>query len=108
MCGLRWGDLVGDGAGGVVRQTIVEAASKDLREKDRICLVCGIQHTGLLIKQPKSRAGTRWVPLVGAAQAALAVRRLARDDERQACDHGYIDHDLIFSQIDGNRCGREP
>lgn len=102
LCGLRWSDLDDDGAGLVVRQTIVEAASKDLREQDRLCPVCGSEHTSLLIKQPKSWAGTRWVPLVGAAQAALAVRRLARDTERHGCGDGYVDHDLIFSQIDGN------
>lgn len=102
LCGLRWSDLDDDGSGLVVRQTIVEAASKDLREQDRVCTACGVEHTSLLIKRPKSRAGTRWVPLVGAAQAALAVRRLAQDSERQACGDGYADHDLVFSQIDGN------
>jgi hypothetical protein len=56
----------------------------------------------LLFKQPKSRAGTRWVPLVGAAQAALSIHRLAQEEERQACDGGYVDHDLVLCQVDGN------
>jgi integrase len=103
LCGLRWrGDLDEDGAGLTIRQTIVEAASKDFREPDRTCSVCGSEHTSLLIKRPKSRAGTRWVPLVGAARAALDLRRQARNAERQACGNGYVDHDLVFSRIDGN------
>jgi integrase len=101
LCGLRWSDLDNDGAGLTVRQTIVEAASKDPREDDRRCPICGSQHTGLLVKRPKSRAGTRWVPLVRAAQAALAVRRLSHEAEREACGHGCADHDLIFSQLAG-------
>ena len=102
LCGLRWSDLDDDGAGLVVRQTIVEAASKDLRSEDRICPTCGREHKSLLVKRPKSRAGTRWVPLVAAAQVALTVRRLAQHTEQSACGEGYADHELVFCQIDGN------
>jgi integrase len=102
LCGLRWRDLDADGAAIVVRQTIIEAASKDLRPTDRLCTVCGREHTGLLVKLPKSRAGKRWVPLVDPAQRALADRRLAVRTEREACGRGYRDHDLVFSQINGD------
>ncbi len=53
LCGLRWQDLDADGGGLVVRQTIVEAASKDVRPKDRVCLACGREHIGLLAKEPE-------------------------------------------------------
>lgn len=102
LCGLRWNDLDDDGRGLVVRQTIVEAASKDLRPEDRTCATCGREHTGLLMKRPKSRAGTRWVPLVGAAQVALDIRRSDVAVERAACGDGYRDHDLVFCQVDGD------
>jgi integrase len=32
----------------------------------------------------------------------LALRRQAQDIERQGCGNGYVDHDLVFSRIDGN------
>jgi integrase len=82
-----------------VRQTIIEAASKDLRPEDRRCTLCGLEHKGLLVKQPKSRAGTRWVPLVAAAREALALRRHATKDGRAACGPKYRDHDLVFCQV---------
>ena len=102
LCGLRWSDLDADGGGLTVRQSIVEVASKDLRPADRVCSVCDGEHKGLLIKGPKSRAGTRWIPLVGVAQVALAARRAAVEVEREACGAGYRDHDLGFSQVDGS------
>lgn len=102
LCGLRWKDVDTDGGGLVVRQTIVEAASKDVRPEDRVCTLCGREHTGLLVKSPKSRAGSRWVPLVLAAQAALEVRRQEVAVEREACGDGYRDHDLVFCQLDGD------
>ena len=102
LCGLRWSDLDGDGTGLTVRQSVVEAASKDIAPADRVCASCGRQHTSLLVKQPKSRAGHRWVPLVGAARDALAVRRRAVEVEREACGSLYRDHDLVFGQVNGD------
>jgi integrase len=103
LCGLSDSDsdIDGDGAGLVVRQTVVEAASKDLRPADRLWPTCGAEHTSLLVKRPKSRAGTRWVPLVAAAQRALVAHRLTQNTERAACSTGYVDHDLVFCRIDG-------
>ena len=101
LCGIRWADLDPDGAGLTVRQTVVEAASKDLRVTERRCGCCGSEHRGLLIKNPKSRAGSRWVPLVRAAQDALSRHRAAQSEERAACGSGYLDHDLIFCRLDG-------
>jgi integrase len=102
LCGLRWSDIDVDGRGLMVRQTIVEAASKDLRPEDRHCATCGGEHRGLLVKRPKSRSGSRWVPLVEAAQRALQLRRAAALVEQGACGSGYRNHDLVFCQVDGD------
>jgi len=102
LCGLRWQDIDPDGRGLTVRQTIVEVASKDLRPEDRTCSVCGAEHTSRLVKKPKSRPGTRWVPLVGAAQRALAAQRGVVDADKNLCGGRYRDHDLVFCQVDGD------
>jgi len=102
LCGLRWSDLDDDGAGLMVRQAIVEAAGKDIAPHDRICPSCARQHTSLLVKRPKSRAGHRWVPRVGAARQARAVRRQTVDVERAGCGSRYRDHGLVVCQVNGD------
>jgi integrase len=102
LCGLRWSDIDEDGAGLSVGQTLVELSSEMIRAADRVCPSCGREHTGLLMKRPKSRAGRRWVPLVGAAQAALAVHKIGQDAEREPFGPDYADHGLVFCQVDGN------
>jgi integrase len=51
---------------------------------------------------PKSSAGRRWVPLAGAAQAALAAHRLQQQVERDRFGSTYADHDLVFCEVDGS------
>lgn len=102
LCGLRWSDIDADGRGIMIQQTIVEVASKELRPEDRICTICRSEHVSLLFKMPKSRAGLRWVPLVGAAQRALEARRATVEADKRACGSRYRDHDLVFCHVDGD------
>ncbi len=66
------------------------------------CSDCRREHRSLLVKGPKSRAGMRWVPLVVAAQRALAARRAVVDADKQVCGARYRDHDLVFCHVDGD------
>ena len=101
LCGLRWIDIDGDGRGLTVRQSIVELAGKDIDADLRRCPHCGTEHRGLLAKGPKSAAGVRWVPLVAPARAALEARRQEYLTQREACGAGYVDHGLVFCNLDG-------
>ncbi|MFI7587883.1 tyrosine-type recombinase/integrase [Spongisporangium articulatum] len=102
LCGLRWSDIDEGGAGITIGQTLIEVSSKAIRPEDRECKVCGGDHGGRLLKEPKSRAGRRWVPLVGAAQAALTAHRVMQLAERKPFGDDYADHDLVFCEVDGN------
>jgi len=101
LCGLRWSDLDVDTAGLVVRQTLIEVSSKDIRPADRVCEICGAEHMGRLFKEPKSRAGRRWVPLAEPAQAALSAHRIAQMYDREMFGVNYSNHDLVFAEPDG-------
>jgi integrase len=102
LCGMRWSDIDDDGAGLLIRQTLIEVSKGDLDPEDRVCPVCGADHGGRVFKTPKSRAGRRWVPLVGPAQAALAAHRIQQNAEREPFGQDYANHDLIFCEVDGN------
>ncbi|MDR7280233.1 hypothetical protein [Catenuloplanes atrovinosus] len=65
------------------------------------CPVCGSEHVGRLFKAPKSRKGRRWVPLVKAAQEALARHPYAQREEREFLGIDYNDHGLVFCRPDG-------
>lgn len=54
-----------------------------------------------LFKAPKSRKGRRWVPLVKAAQEALARHPYAQREEREFLGIDYNDHGLVFCRPDG-------
>ncbi|MBA3844582.1 MAG: site-specific integrase, partial [Actinobacteria bacterium] len=101
LCGLRWHDLDGDNLGLRVRQTIVEVSSSQLSREQATCPVCGEFHVGRLFKEPKSRAGRRWVPLATPARDALLKHREAQESERRDFGADYADHDLVFSEVDG-------
>jgi integrase len=102
LCGLRWSDLDADGVGLVVRQTLVEVSSKNLRPGDRVCAVCGVEHKGRFFKAPKSRAGKRWVPLAAPALSAVRAHQIAQSSEREMFGIDYADHDLVFPDAAGN------
>lgn len=102
LCGLRWSDVDRDGAGVEIRQTIVGLTRAQTGPGDLICPTCGREHVGRLFKQPKSRAGRRWVPLAPPAQAAMVEHRLTQAEERAMFGSDYREHDLIFCYIDGD------
>ncbi len=101
LCGLRWSDIDADGAGLTVRQTVVEVSRGQLTDAQRVCPYCAGEHVGRFFKRPKSRAGRRWVPLAGPAQAALARHRAAQAKDQALFGPDYRDHDLVFCLPDG-------
>lgn len=102
LCGLRWSDIDDDGAGLTIRQTIVAVTRSQVKPGQVTCPACGEEHVGRLFKPPKSRAGRRWVPLAGPAQAALARHRQTQQAERDFLgDDAYRDHGLVFCAPDG-------
>jgi integrase len=101
LCGLRWLDIDADGGGLTVRLTNVSVTRKEVTPEQAACPICGVEHVGRLLKPPKSRAGRRWVPLAGPAQAALARHREAQREEREFLGVDYDDHDLVFCMADG-------
>jgi integrase len=101
LCGMRWCDLDDDWGGLTVRQTLVEVASKDVLPADQACPICGVEHKGWVIKEPKSLASERWVPLVSPARAALVAYREAQLAQRAQFGADYADHDLVFCAPDG-------
>jgi integrase len=78
----------------------VEVAGNSVPPALRLCRLCGGEHTGRVVKGPKSRAGNRWVPLPRAAQVALRRHRHAQDLERR--HRPYRDHDLVFCTPTGD------
>ena len=101
LCGLRWSDLDEDGAGLRVRQTIVEVSRSQVQPDQLRCPICGAEPVGRLFKNPKSRAGRRWVPLAQPAQEALTAHRRVQQEERVLFGGDYSDHDLVFCGPDG-------
>lgn len=101
LCGLRWQDLDEDNLGLRVRQTVVEVSSNQVTSGQAVCKVCGEVHIGRLFKEPKSRAGRRWVPLAAPARESLLAHREAQQAERDDFGDDYSDHDLVFCQVDG-------
>jgi integrase len=102
LWGLRWSDIDDDGAGLTVRQTIVEVTRSQVKPGQITCPICGEEHTGRLFKPPKSRAGRRWVPLAGPAQAALTRHRKAQQAEPDFLgEDAYHDHRLVFCAPNG-------
>jgi integrase len=99
LCGLRWSDLDADGGGLRITQNLVEVSRDRIPAARRTCLSCGEQHSGLLFKGPKSRAGLRWAPLASPAQAALRRHRRAQDADCRR--RSFRDHDLVFCTRDG-------
>jgi integrase len=102
LCGLRWSDLDADGGGLSVRQNLVEVSRDRILPAQRVCLICGVEHVGLVFKGPKSRAGYRWVPLSRPVQAALRRHRKAQDVERRQRQALYREHDLVFCAPNGD------
>ncbi len=100
LCGLRWSDLDPDEGGLTVRHNLVEVARSSVPPTERPCSICGAEHIGRVIKDPKSRAGNRWVPLARPAQAALRRHRHAQDIERR--QRSYREHDLVFCTANGD------
>ena len=101
LCGIRWDDLDADGAGLSVRQTVVEVARSQTTAAQRVCPVCAAEHVSRFIKRPKSRAGTRWVPVAASARRALAEHRARQREERDQFGPDYNDHGLVFCGVDG-------
>lgn len=101
LCGLRWSDIDDDGTGLTVRQTAVEVSRGQLSNAQRVCPYCGAEHVGRFFKRPKSKAGRRWVPLAGPAQAALSRHRTTQAEDRALFGADYSDHDLVFCLPDG-------
>jgi integrase len=100
LCGLRWFDLDADGGGLSVRQNLVEVSRDRILPAQRTCLICGVEHVGLVFKGPKTQSGYRWVPLARPAQAALRRHGKAQDVDRR---HGpYRGHDLVFCAANGD------
>jgi integrase len=100
LCGLRWSDLDADGGGLSVRQNLVGVSRRRILPAQRTCLICGVEHVGLVFKGPKTQSGYRWVPLARPAQAALRRHRRAQDVDRR---HGlYRGHDLVFCAANGD------
>jgi integrase len=56
---------------------------------------------GLVIVQPKSRAGRRTVALPGPLREALRTHRTAQLAERMTADSMWQDNGLVFCQVDG-------
>ncbi len=56
---------------------------------------------GLVIVQPKSRAGRRTIALPGPLRDALRAHRKAQLAERMAAGSQWHEHDLVFCQVDG-------
>ncbi|WP_344802680.1 tyrosine-type recombinase/integrase [Microlunatus ginsengisoli] len=102
LCGLRWSDIDPDGKGLRVRQTIVELSRSQARPGDLTCPVCRREHVGRHFKRPKSKAGRRWVPLAEPARQALARHKAAQREERADFGEDYLEHDLVFSAVDGD------
>jgi integrase len=90
-----------DDAGLTVRLTNVSVTRKEVTPEQAACPICGAELVGRLLKPPKSRAGRRWVPLAGPAQAALARYREAQREEREFLGVDYDDHDLVFCTPSG-------
>lgn len=101
LCGLRWADIDPDGGGLTVRMTVIEVSRSEVPPDGLLCDVCGNEHVGRYFKRPKSRAGRRWVPLAGPAQAATGRHREAQRVDREFLGEDYSDHDLIFCDYAG-------
>jgi integrase len=102
LCGLRWTDLDPDGSGLTVRQTLLEMSRREIPADAQACPTCDAQHVGRFFKQPKSRAGRRWIPLAPPAQTALAQHQIRQSKDRTEFGPDYTDHGLIFALPDGN------
>lgn len=100
LCGLRWSDLDEDAGGLTVRHNLVEVARGSVPAVQRVCPICETEHTGLVVKDPKSRAGNRWVPLAQPARSALRQHRHAQDTDRR--QPSYREHDLMFCTPNGD------
>jgi integrase len=97
--GLRWSDVDLAGRYLVVRQQVVQL---DGRSFD--CSLCGQSHRGLRFGTPKTASGeARRVDLGAAAVGSLLNHRLAQDEQKAQLGDAYADHDLVFSQDDGNQ-----
>ena len=57
--------------------------------------------TGLVLVQPKSRAGRRTIALPGPLRVALRAHRAAQLADRMAAGSMWQDHDLVFCQQNG-------
>lgn len=101
LCGLRWSDIEPDWTGAMIRQTIVDLTRGQAGPEDLLCPVCGAEHVGRHFKRPKTRKGRRWVPLASLAQTALRAHRAAQLEERAEFGKDYLDHDLVFCNVDG-------
>lgn len=83
LLGLRWRDIDLDGAKLRVAHSLEEAGG------------------ALTLKEPKTRAGRRTVPLPATAVRALRHHRAAQDELRLGRGSAYHDRDLVFPWPDG-------
>lgn len=60
---------------------------------------------GLVLVEPKSRAGRRTIPLPGALLGALRDHRGRQDEQRAAAAGGYEDRGFVFTQVNGHPYG---
>lgn len=100
LLGLRWSDLDPDNDGNVVGLTVAQVLTE--LPGPHACPTCAASHTGRLLKETKTAAGERWVPVVGAVRPALDELRAVRERDRQDFGRDYADHDLVVALPDGS------
>ncbi|BEP13838.1 site-specific integrase [Acidothermaceae bacterium B102] len=83
LCGLRWSDLDLDHGLLWVRQAIADV------------------NGALLVGEPKTKAGTRVVPLDETTSELLLEHRDAQSRRAQVRDDDYEDNDYVFARSDG-------
>lgn len=62
------------------------------------------EETRLIISEPKSKKSRRAVPLFPEVVEELRALRAEQDAHRRLLGDRYVDRDLVFSQVTGNRC----
>lgn len=98
---LRWQDVNLTDGYLTVRQQLTSVHTAELL--GRPCPSCGVLHKAMAFGPPKTSSGdARRIDLGQAATGVLLAQKLAQDAERAQWGDAYVDHDLVFSDVDGN------